>query len=384
MGIVTQTTAATDPETAADFESQLQYSPTTVPDPLTVSPPSGTVELGDLIIVGSRISPTPIETNEISVYVPIGSEAWQLVLDLTGLQTSINLTGWTATPDPTNERILFKPNTGHATLTPEQGITIQLNKLRINRQVGTAPVTIELKWRTPGTTNWRTEQQTLSIGKFPAGFYLRNLKADPPHYIENGDTVTLTWERSTIGNETYHLLYENTEIDVTKYSTLPVHDIRRNTMFYLRGRIQQGTGTAERTINTYITVNRPDLEVRDLTVRGRVIGDLNADRVYGQIFPKPESRLFQRKNIITATAGYERVAPTAGFLVGNNIGNATNQGTLILEVTSDYGELRHVEVAPRQCSTLVVAAGETIKITATGGSVNHQTFWYSIGGLAFN
>ncbi|PJN30998.1 hypothetical protein CG747_45360, partial [Streptomyces sp. CB02959] len=209
---------------------------------------------------------TPIETNEISVYVPIGSEAWQLVLDLTGLQTSINLTGWTATPDPTNERILFKPNTGHATLTPEQGITVQLNKLRINRQVGTAPVTIELKWRTPGTTNWRTEQQTLSIGKFPAGFYLRNLKADPPHYIENGDSVTLTWERSTIGSETYHLLYENTEIDVTKYSTLPVHDIRRNTMLYLRGRIQQGTGTAERTINTYITVNKPDLEVGTLHV----------------------------------------------------------------------------------------------------------------------
>lgn len=102
-----------------------------------------------------------------------------------------------------------------------------------------------------------------------------------------------------------------------------------------------------------------------------VIGDLNADKVYGQIFPKPESRLFQRKSIITATAGYERVAPTAGFLVGNNIGNATNQGTLILEVTSEFGELRHVEVAPRQCSTLVVAAGETIKITTAGGSVNH-------------
>jgi hypothetical protein len=325
----------------------------------------------------------PIETNEISVCVPIGPEAWQLALDLTGLQPLINLTGWTATPDPTNERILFKPNTGHATLTPEQGITVQLNKLRINRQVGTAPVVIALKWRTPGTTTWRTEEQTLSIGKFPAGFYLRELKPDS-HYIENGDSVTLTWERSTIGSETYHLLYENTEIDVTKYSNFTVHDVRRNTMFYLRGRIQQGTGTAERTINTYITVNRPDLEVRDLTVRGRVIGDLNADKVYGQIFPKPESRLFQRKSIITATAGYERVAPTAGFLVGNNIGNATNQGTLILEVTSEFGELRHVEVAPRQCSTLVVAAGETIKITTAGGSVNHQTFWYSIGGLAFN
>ncbi|GAB2882840.1 hypothetical protein GCM10027074_59120 [Streptomyces deserti] len=267
MGIVTQTTAASDPETAADFGNQLQYSLTTVPDPLTVSP-AGTVETGDLIIVGSRIAPTPIETNEISVYVPLGTEAWQLALDLTGAQTSINLPGWTGTPDPANERILFTPNTGHATLTPEQGITLQLNRLRINRQVGTAPVIIELKWRTPGTNNWRTEQQTLSIGKFPPGFYLRDLK---PHsaYIENGDPVTLTWQRSE--GATYTLLYENTEIDVTNYSTFPVQDIRRNTMFYLRGRIQHGTGTAERTINTYVTVNRPDLEVRHLTVHGELV-----------------------------------------------------------------------------------------------------------------
>ncbi|MEZ0095063.1 hypothetical protein [Streptacidiphilus sp. EB129] len=273
MGIVTQTTAVTDPEAAADFGSQLQYSLTTVPDPLTVSPASGTVELGDLIIVGSRISPDPVETNQIAVYVPLGTEAWQLALDLTGLQSLINLTGWTGTPDPANERILFKPATGHATLTPEQGITVQLNKLRINRQVGTAPVVLALNWRAPGTTTWRTEEQTLAIGKFPPGFYLRNLKAET--YIENGDPVILTWERSTNGNETYHLLYENIEIDVTSYSTFRVDDVRRNTMFYLRGRIQAGTGTAERTINTYVTVNKPDLEVGDLVVNG------------GLTFPRP-------------------------------------------------------------------------------------------------
>ncbi|MYV38808.1 hypothetical protein GT030_07970 [Streptomyces sp. SID1328] len=266
MGTVTQTTAAA-PGTDADFGSQLQYSLTTVPDPLTVSPP-GTVETRDLIIVGSRIAPTAIETNEISVYVPTGTEAWQLAPDLTGLQTSITLTGWTATIAPGNERILFKPDTGHATLTPEQGFTLQLNKLRVNHEVGTAPIRIELKWREPNTGTWKTDTQILAVGKFPAGFYLRNLK---PHsaYIENGDTVTLTWERSE--DATYHLLYENVEIDVTNYSTFPVHDIRRNTMFYLRGRIQAGTGTVERTINTYVTVNRPDLDIRNLTVHGDLV-----------------------------------------------------------------------------------------------------------------
>ncbi|GAU69673.1 TRAP transporter membrane protein [Streptomyces sp. NBRC 110611] len=266
MGIVTQTTPA-PPETASDFGSQVQYSLTTVPDPLTVSPAEGTVELGDLVIVASRIAVDPIETNEIAVYLPVGSEAWQLVLDYTGMQVPAP-SGWTATPGEANERILFKPDSEHATIGPERGLTLQLNKLRINRQIGTAPIGIELSWRKPGNSAWKTENQTLDIGKFPADFYLRNLKPDRA-YIDNGDTVTLTWERPEGTGATYHLLYENTEIEVTGYSTFPVQDIRRNTMFYLRGRIQQGTGTAERTLSTYVTVNKPDMEVSDLGVHGK-------------------------------------------------------------------------------------------------------------------
>ncbi|MEU6554292.1 hypothetical protein ABZ915_29065 [Streptomyces sp. NPDC046915] len=272
MAIVTQTAAADQPR-SADAEpvgvgdGQLDYSLTTVPDPLTVSPASGNVELADLIIVGSRIHPSPIETNEIAVYAPIGTEAWQLVLDYTGLQTSINLTGWSATVDAAGERILFKPDTGHATLTPEQGITVQLDKLRINRQVGTAPIVMALKWRTPGSSAWRTEEQTLGVGKFPAGFHLRNLKATP-NYIDNGDSVTLTWERSDAGGAEYTLLYEDKAIAVPNYTTFTVHNVTRSTVFYVRGRIQQGTGTAERTLNTYVTVNKPDLEVKNLEVSG--------------------------------------------------------------------------------------------------------------------
>lgn len=276
MGTVTQITAS--PAINSDFDHQMQYSLTTVPDPLTVSP-AETVELADLVIVGSRISPDPIETNEIAVHLPIGTEAWQLVLDYTGLQSVINLTGWSATPDPANERILFKPSSGHATLTPEQGLTLQLNKLRINRQIGTAPGVIALKWRKPGEGAWKTEEQTLAIGKFPPGFYLRELKAESA-YIENGDTVNLTWERSE--EATYHLLYENIEIDVTRYSGWPVEDVRRNTMFYLRGRIQQGTATVERTINTYVTVNKPDLDVNKI----RVLDELTVENVAKVLKPR--------------------------------------------------------------------------------------------------
>ncbi|MEZ0095062.1 hypothetical protein [Streptacidiphilus sp. EB129] len=384
MGIVTQTTAATDPETAADFGSQLQYSLTTVPDPLTVSPASGTVETGDLIIVGSRISPEPVETNQIAVYVPLGTEAWQLALDLTGLQSLINLTGWTGTPDPANERILFKPATGHATLTPEQGITVQLNKLRINRQVGTAPIVLALNWRAPGSTSWRTEEQTLAIGKFPPGFYLRNLKPDSA-YIENGDTVTLTWERSTNGNETYHLLYESQEFDVTDYSTFRVDDVSRNTMFYLRGRIQAGTGTAERTINTYVTVNRPDLEISSLIAHGTVEAKKG-------IIVGPQYELFRTTNSETIRKTY--AADTAGFMtvtlltldkndsVGRRVslwvGSPDNASGFLELNTADDG----MYLPSRRGATVVVPAGQFgFSLVGTGSrpSIEARIVWMPLG-----
>ncbi|MCX4993444.1 hypothetical protein [Streptomyces sp. NBC_00568] len=270
MALVTHTVASPTTRTSEDAgtaefgDHQLDYSLTTVPHPLTVSP-ENTVETADLIIVGSRFN-DPIETNEIAVHLPIGTDASDLVLDYTGLQASTNLSNWTATPQPAQSRILFKPSTasGYATLTPEQGVTLQLNKLRISHQVGTAPLGIILKWRKAGTTGeFKSEAQELGVGKFPAGFYLRNLKASADH-IGNGDSVTLTWECSA--GPTYTLLYEGTSIGVSGYSDFTVHNITRNTMFYLEGATQQGTGSATLRLNTYVTVNKPDLEVGKLDV----------------------------------------------------------------------------------------------------------------------
>ncbi|MEU7643032.1 discoidin domain-containing protein, partial [Streptomyces sp. NPDC039016] len=134
--------------------------------------------------------------------------------------------------------------------------------------------------------------------------------------------------------ETYHLLYENTEIDVTKYSTLPVHDIRRNTMFYIRGRIQQGTGTAERTINTYITVNKPDLEIGNLTVNGAVIAKGNVTIAPGKQLAVPKivgnGRHIEVGDSIQQTSG--------SISIGNGSltvqGNATISGDLTATTVS--------------------------------------------------
>ncbi|MFC9740645.1 hypothetical protein ACFVKC_22300 [Streptomyces noursei] len=373
MAIVTQQRVGNG--TASDFTGEIDWSIDTVPDPVTVSPASGSVELADIILVGSRSIPGEIQVSQIDVDIDHGNEAWHLALDLGGIQASNNL-GWTHTVS--GNRITFKPTSGHAVIDNERGITLQVNKLRISRKVGTGAVIIGTKWRANESSGWRTDEAVKAVGKFPPGFYLDNFKADPL-IIENGDSVTLTWDRSSGATQT--LLYENAEIDVTDYTKFEVKNLSRNTMFYLRSRVQQGTDYAERVLNTYVTVNQPDLEIRNLTVHGRVHGNLNADKVTAAVVSELGSLPWQRKNTITATAGYQTTAPTYGFLQCNNKGNGNYQGTVVLEVGTT-GVMSRFEVEARQCSTILVKEGDTIKITAVG-SVNHETSWYSIGRLAF-
>ncbi len=345
-------TSSAEASTAAAGDGVLTYTATTVPEPLTVSP-QDTVELADLIIVGSLpFYGEPIETNQIAVTIPSGQDAGELVLDHTGMQTSINLTGWTAHPDPGQDRILFKPATGHATLTPEQGVSVQLNKLRINRQVGTAPVAVSLTWRKPGDSNWKTDDQFLGIGKFPAGFYLRNLKASS-NYIENGESVTLTWERST--NATYTLLYEDKSIEVTNYSTFTVHNITRNTIFYLEGTAQQGTGSATLRLNTYITVNKPDLEVNDLTVNGTV--DMLS--------------VITKRMPPNTNAEYDLTAPTDGLMIVRN-------GSADL-VTILFPGDPYLFVGSHDSETIPVARGTSFKISRRDNPGVVNLIWSSFG-----
>jgi hypothetical protein len=57
--------------------------------------------------------------------------------------------------DAQNKRIIFAPASGHATLSADQRVTIQFFGLRVNRQVGSAPLPIEVEWRAPETSSWK-------------------------------------------------------------------------------------------------------------------------------------------------------------------------------------------------------------------------------------
>ena len=263
---ILQTTVTSDEDPTA-AATALEFSLNTDPDPIRVSPSTGDVERADLVIVASRRSSEAIECNKITVTIPTGPNSPDLALDLTGIDPQTSLTDWTATTDAAAKTITFAPTSGHATISRDEGITIQLMGLRINRQVGTAPLVIRVYSRLADDGDFLPDTTTLDIGKFPADFYLRNLIADPL-IIDNGESVKLTWEAG--GVSSLRLLYDTTDVNVLGLSTYPVNNVSHTTVFYLRATVQVGNNTAERTLSTTVTIRVPDLDVGNLFIRGDI------------------------------------------------------------------------------------------------------------------
>ncbi|MGM1058403.1 hypothetical protein [Saccharothrix sp. Mg75] len=250
----------------------LEFGYDSDPSPVRVSPSTGNPELANLFIVGSRRSREAIECRKITLVIPTGTASPDLALDLEGIKARVSLEDWTPTPNPQQKTITFLPTSGHSTISKDEGITIELLDVRVNREVGVAPLRIETEHRVVGEQRWETDTVTLEIGKFPASFYLRNFIATPL-LIDNGDDVRLTWEAGGYG--TLRLLYDTSDCNMHGQASHTVAEVTNTTVFYLRATVQVGTGTAEHILSTTVSVRVPDLEVGDLYVYGR-IGNLRS------------------------------------------------------------------------------------------------------------
>ncbi len=411
MATIAQITVTESEAKAGERSVQpLHFQLNTNPDPVRVSPSSGDPERADLVIVGSRRSLGAIDCRKIVLNVPTGPNSPDLTSDLNSGTPQISLPGWSATISTTAKTVTFTPASGHATIGRDEGVTVQLMGLRINSQVGSSPLRIDVEWAESGDDYWATDSTTIDIGKFPADFYLRNFIAEDL-IIDNGGSVKLNWEAG--GASSLRLLYEAADVNVLGLSTFTVHDVRRSTVFYLRATVQAGTGTVERILSTTVTVRVPDLEVQNLTVRGSAVfdagasfaadtafagnatfaagaqfggsvtgasatfsGTVQADRVRGVLSANADSYLFQRKNTITA-GSYQRALPSDGYLVLNHRGTG---GSATLELTRYGTVLARATVGVGQSATFLVNKETEFQLTSSG-SPNHVLEWWSIGGI---
>ncbi|MFF4174203.1 hypothetical protein [Streptomyces sp. NPDC001744] len=263
MTVVIQTQ---DADTSAEAEPLLSYTLTTTPSPLKASPenPQAPEEPGEIVISVARQSGTPADAESIRVHVPAGTMAPDLATDLTKISPRISLTGWTVRLDAPAKEFVCTPASSHAPIGPDTGFTIQLSDIPISRKVGTAPITVTESSRTDSDP-FEDRTTVFNLGKFPADFYLREFRCEPP-IIPNGGDVKLTWERSA--NATYELLYGDVNRDVTNRTSLDIEGIKSDTTFYLRATTGDPTNPVTRILTTQVTVTKPDLDIGGLTVNG--------------------------------------------------------------------------------------------------------------------
>ncbi|MFD7016973.1 hypothetical protein [Streptomyces sp. NPDC059928] len=242
-------------------ESRMAFRLDTVPETVRVSPGTGDTEHAKITVVGSVTDGEKITLNEITVKVLAGSDSPHFASSLTGVEPSVDRSGWTYT-GVQQSTFSFMPSSGGEMVEPGTSLTVTLDRIPVNKATGSSQVTVTAYWNNESGTG----KTIFEVAKFPPGFYLKDFLAVPA-VVHNGEDVELRWQASV--GATLHLLHENVQYDVTGRSEFTVPDMRRTTVFYLRG----SHGAAELTLGTIAGVADPDFEVNNLVVTGALRTD---------------------------------------------------------------------------------------------------------------
>ncbi|MER5302821.1 hypothetical protein ABT039_25630 [Streptomyces lasiicapitis] len=260
---------------------ELQYTHSTTPFPLPVSPDSGPYRPADLAIVLTRRASRPIECGPVTVSVPVGDGATALAAATAGMTASADQPGWNTAIADTG-RVTFTPPGGAVQIGKENGLALSLSKVPVNRTVGRALLTVSVRWRSPGETgedSWNQETVDLPVPKFPPAFSLGELRATPGR-IGYGGSVTLTWQAA---GGSFRLRYGKADILVTGQDSYTAHNITRDTVFHLSGTSTSASGEVEAVRSVWVTVDVPDVVTTSLTVTRSIV----ADRLAAPTFTAP-------------------------------------------------------------------------------------------------
>ncbi|OPC84573.1 hypothetical protein B4N89_29880 [Embleya scabrispora] len=240
------------------------------PDPLRVSPSEGTPGFGDLIFITSLAEPRTIEVRGFEVAFRVGDAEADLALDVRDLQTRISLAGWTGTTTTASGRCttVFAPASDeppHTAFDASTGVTFQAVGLSVNRLVGSSVVTVSASWRATGSTAWQTQTTEIQVGKYPLGFHLRSLVAEPLS-VDPGGGTTLRWDASAATHVS--LMYNGHEFPVGDRQSIEVGGLTETTTFHLNARAQSGSGFVERTLSITVYVFDPQRLAGRVVVEG--------------------------------------------------------------------------------------------------------------------
>lgn len=253
----------------------LDYSLSTTPEPLEVSPSSSDLRFATLTFVISNGGSEVVNVSSLQLTLPVGTTAQSLTSDAFSILTQQQPLGLWNVTTPAPGVFLFVPQSGNPVPVSTAGLLIQLYNIPVNLQVGTVALNVSETASSTGITSM-ARNAIFEVAKFPAGFSFGDFAPETPA-IEEGETATLTWTGTE--NASYKILFEDQEVDVTNVRTWTSPALTDDTTFVLRAQVVVGVDTAIHKLTTTVIVNDPTIVASTLEVTGESTfkGDIRVD-----------------------------------------------------------------------------------------------------------
>jgi hypothetical protein len=230
----------TFPMTTGD--TLLDYGVSVFPSPLQVSPAEGDPALGAISLVVSNGTSNPIYCTKIQITLPLGDLAQDLspADDAASVHPVASpLTKWKFDPPTASGVLTAHPTKPEYAEITTDGISLQINNISMNQQVGTFELDlVETSYAQGGTS--QPHNGSFQIPKFPYGFMVSNFTASSPE-VNEGDTVTLTWTGSE--GATYTIRYDQEPWQPTTGRSWISPALYTTTVFMLHAEVSEGGET---------------------------------------------------------------------------------------------------------------------------------------------
>ncbi|MGW4204169.1 hypothetical protein [Streptomyces sp. NPDC004726] len=350
------------------------YEVATRPSPLQVSQGS-TPALASVDVILTNHRDETVSPERVVFSFPVGDGPGDLTANPGGIEPRLDDSRrWRLDPDLDRPgTFLLEPKRG-GKLEPGEELEVTFAHIQINPAVGTSRLTVTET--VEGGSGPKSEEHPLA--KVPAGFTVGDFR---PEYIlvDSGESAVLTWRGENRPGAAYTMLHAGEPVDVTQVKRWESPPLHQDTAFTLVVEVTVDGSTAEYALNTLVTVARPDLMIRHLTVGGRVV-----------LTPVPVEFALDDDVFVR-----ECTAETDGFLIGHVLADeditdpAAPAPTLAVTVTAQ-GTARRSSVQSRTVArspedpgsglTALVPRGAAVRITRDDRTAHtHRLAWIPFG-----
>ncbi len=202
-----------------DDTAAFQYAPLVDPAPLTVSLSTTDPTLASIEIVITNATGAAVNVSSITFTIQVGTDATDLTFTTDGIkgvpsdQVNWEVDGPSSTITSGPAQYVLGPAVGpYAPLEANASIAVQIFGIQASTVSGTSTITIAEDF-----VGSKGGNASFDVTTFPYGFFFNGLAANvmsgsslvPVAQVEQGATVTLTWNGSVADASAYCILFSN-------------------------------------------------------------------------------------------------------------------------------------------------------------------------------